>query len=409
MFQAMIALGLLKANGKQNVADRLLMMLLLCIGTHLSIKFIIFSLVQDLPVRSMMNTFIGFCYSPLIFLYVKKQADQSFSPLSKWYLFIPFLFAMVGYLTVVSVLNISLSIGHQVLGVYNSITRYAMPLFNLALAVPAFLTIRKFPPDQAPEARLSRRIIVCLMSVSLFGIVFNSFAFAQDPAGQIVIRSVCYFLLGLICILVLRSKFNLSSKVDEVPVIGIQQESISKENQKEIIPFVELNPSSESDIEPEISIAVETVRPELDKVELQIVELSHSTEASSSAMFRRSQLSRDEHEKIYRKLETYLARSRAYSDSELSMDKLASAIGVSRYSVSETLNHYAGKSFYQYINEWRIRQVTEQIEDLARKDIPINFLILAYDNGFKAKSSFNTYFKKITGCTPTAYLKGVVG
>jgi len=32
-------------------------------------------------------------------------------------------------------------------------------------------------------------------------------------------------------------------------------------------------------------------------------------------------------------------------------------------------------------------------------------LAIAYDCGFKTKASFNQYFKKITGLTPSGYIK----
>jgi AraC-like DNA-binding protein len=40
---------------------------------------------------------------------------------------------------------------------------------------------------------------------------------------------------------------------------------------------------------------------------------------------------------------------------------------------------------------------------LNNPSLQVNILSLAFDCGFNSKSSFNNYFKKITGSTPTAY------
>jgi AraC-like DNA-binding protein len=37
--------------------------------------------------------------------------------------------------------------------------------------------------------------------------------------------------------------------------------------------------------------------------------------------------------------------------------------------------------------------------------LQVNILSLAFDCGFNSRSSFNSYFKKITGHTPSAYRK----
>lgn len=126
-----------------------------------------------------------------------------------------------------------------------------------------------------------------------------------------------------------------------------------------------------------------------------------------SATERRSLLSQHEQREIWNKLQSYLKSTEAYTDTELSLEKLSIGIGVSKYHISETLNNYASKSFYQYINELRIQRVTDQMQSLTDKGLPVNILALAYDSGFKAKSSFNQYFKKITGDTPTAYIKNI--
>jgi AraC-like DNA-binding protein len=116
------------------------------------------------------------------------------------------------------------------------------------------------------------------------------------------------------------------------------------------------------------------------------------------------QLSETAHKKILQQLDQHLASTRLYLDPDLGLDKLSAAIGESKYHVSEALNMYAGKSFYQYINEYRISRAMEIMTSIHQKNLPVNILMIAFECGFKAKSSFNTYFKKITGETPSAYL-----
>jgi AraC-like DNA-binding protein len=386
MVQAVIALLLLGGNGKNTEnADRLLMLLMACIATHLAIKFAIFNWVNDELVRYKMNTFIGYCYGPVIYLYALQQRDSNTSLLNKGYLFIPFLLACVGYLTVVSVLRVSAAIGHETLNLYNNVTGYTLPLFNFVFSVLTIRTSIKLRQSSIKNGMLIRNISILLGILSLIGIVFMPFAASMGATGNVVIRSVCYLLLGVICVLILRYKFAAGA----IPGAAVNEEDAA---------VGELNKLEALD---ECS-AVEEMS--------EFPESSYESVAEGPAPvfeenLRKVQLSVDQHQEIFSRLENYLEKSRAFADAELTIEKLAAGIGVSRYNLSETLNYYAGKTFYQYVNEWRIRNVAQQIEDLAEKKIPVNFLILAYDNGFKAKSSFNAYFKKLMGCTPTDYLK----
>ena len=97
-----------------------------------------------------------------------------------------------------------------------------------------------------------------------------------------------------------------------------------------------------------------------------------------------------------------------FADCDLNLDKLAALTGVNKYHLSETLNNFAGKSFYQYVNEYRIAYSLKQMENVpATQRGDFNFLSLAYKSGSKAKSSFNRYFKEITGFTPSEHLKAI--
>jgi AraC-like DNA-binding protein len=75
---------------------------------------------------------------------------------------------------------------------------------------------------------------------------------------------------------------------------------------------------------------------------------------------------------------------------------------MSRHHLTQLLNEKLEKNFYSFINEYRIGEAIDRLNDPA---LQVNILSLAFDCGFNSKSSFNNYFKKITGSTPTAYRK----
>ena len=124
-------------------------------------------------------------------------------------------------------------------------------------------------------------------------------------------------------------------------------------------------------------------------------------------MGKKAPLSVSRQQEIWNSLERHLEEHRTFTDSELNLDKLALATGINKYHISETLNSFGACSFYQYINEHRIRYAINKMQRLHQDESPVNVLSLAYDAGFKAKSSFNKYFKEMTGLTPTEHLRAL--
>lgn len=134
-------------------------------------------------------------------------------------------------------------------------------------------------------------------------------------------------------------------------------------------------------------------------------ETEHTVVHKMNQKERKEILTKERMAEIWNKLETGMKSDRYYKDSELTLEKLSQLVKENKYYISETLNNYANKPFYTYINEYRILDIKGKIERYATNELDINMLTIAYSAGFNSKSSFNKYFKEMTGLTPTHYFK----
>ncbi|MCK5703581.1 MAG: AraC family transcriptional regulator, partial [Cyclobacteriaceae bacterium] len=73
--------------------------------------------------------------------------------------------------------------------------------------------------------------------------------------------------------------------------------------------------------------------------------------------------------------------------------------------LSEVINTKLNKTFYDFVNKYRVEEVQQKI--IAGDAEKYNLLSIAFDAGFSSKSSFNSTFKKITGQTPTEFRSSV--
>lgn len=112
-----------------------------------------------------------------------------------------------------------------------------------------------------------------------------------------------------------------------------------------------------------------------------------------------------EAERLLGQLPEFMRRKRPYLDPDLSLGDLAEAMDTSRNALSLAFNAGLEKTFYDYINEFRVNEVIRLMADPERKSHKI--LSLALDAGFNSKTSFNEFFKKATGLTPSAYRRSL--
>ncbi len=102
-----------------------------------------------------------------------------------------------------------------------------------------------------------------------------------------------------------------------------------------------------------------------------------------------------------RRLDEYMASAKPYLDPELSLSDLAGELGMTRGHLSWLINNSIGKSFYDYVNTYRVEEALIMLAEGGRKSI----LECAFSAGFNTKSTFYKFFKIKTGMSPGEYAK----
>lgn len=123
--------------------------------------------------------------------------------------------------------------------------------------------------------------------------------------------------------------------------------------------------------------------------------------ATSASQYQKSSLT-DEKARVYlQELLEKMANERYYLNSNLDLKSLAAKLNISTHHLSQILNEQLQKSFFEFINEYRVKEAQDL---LLRPDLThYTILSIAYDAGFRNKASFNAAFKKYTGLTPSQF------
>lgn len=100
-------------------------------------------------------------------------------------------------------------------------------------------------------------------------------------------------------------------------------------------------------------------------------------------------------------LEKCVEKEKIYLNPKLSLNDLAMAVGTNRSYISSYLNQ-RGKTFYDYINEYRVQEACRIIEAMTVKEKQ-TMNDVALQSGFNSISSFNRYFQKMVGISPKQY------
>jgi predicted permease len=92
-----------------------------------------------------------------------------------------------------------------------------------------------------------------------------------------------------------------------------------------------------------------------------------------------------------------------HQDAELSLSSLGEKLDIHPHELSRIINIALKKNFNDFINEYRIREVVQKMQDPEYDRITL--LGIAFESGFNSKSTFNRTFKQMTGKSPAEYKK----
>jgi adenylate cyclase len=119
--------------------------------------------------------------------------------------------------------------------------------------------------------------------------------------------------------------------------------------------------------------------------------------------YKKSALTLQEVQVIQSKLDTMMANENPWLNPSLNLTDLAEGISVTSNILSQVLNEFMKKNFYDYINTFRLEYFLKLSKENRYKNYTL--LALAYECGFNSKTTFNTFFRKTMKTTPSDYFR----
>lgn len=124
---------------------------------------------------------------------------------------------------------------------------------------------------------------------------------------------------------------------------------------------------------------------------------------ATTEKYGRGKMEGDDILQVMEKVERVMESSTEIFATDFSPSRLAELTGETESRVSQALNT-SGRKFYDLLNEYRVREACRRMNDKKQSD-NLTIEAIGQSVGFKNRSHFVTTFKRITGLTPSTYLK----
>lgn len=114
-----------------------------------------------------------------------------------------------------------------------------------------------------------------------------------------------------------------------------------------------------------------------------------------------SSLKEEDKQQYLASLIDYIDNKKPYLNNELTLNRLALEVKIPLHHLSQIINEHFNQNFFDFINQFRVNEFIRRLSDSKYGNYSL--LAIAFDCGFNSKTTFNRYFKKATGLTPSQY------
>jgi len=375
--QTAIAVYLFNTLKLKNNFEKYLNAILVILFFHLGTKLFFLVGLKNTLLYSKNASGFSLSYGPLLYIitttYVRKWLPRKVKLMH----LLPFVIC-----TLIYFVNCAGCLGHALpssfMITYSAVYQWVM---IVSMTVYPFLSLRELKKHTGadetiamPGVRLLRQFAIVLLAGIATGV--GAVIYYLIKTGHVFdMCIVIHLYLAAMPVLILRYKMQILGTTATAPVKQSAAESV-----KETINIISQHGS----------IINVPVHEEI-AANINIAEKKYTKSGVDEKML-------DKYEEA---LKLFMKKTKIYLEPEISLEQLAAKTNIPKHHLTQLLNERFGKNFYTFINEHRITEAMEKLQH----DRNLNILSLAYDCGFNSKSSFNTYFKKVTGLTPSAYRK----
>jgi len=123
---------------------------------------------------------------------------------------------------------------------------------------------------------------------------------------------------------------------------------------------------------------------------------------SIDKIYKKSNLSNSDKRIYISRINYLIDEENLYLKNDLRLRDISEKLEIPEYLISQVINEKVGKSFRDYLNEFRVRAAQVKLSESHSK---YTIEGIAKDVGFNSRSSFYSAFKKVTNLTPLEYIK----
>jgi len=163
---------------------------------------------------------------------------------------------------------------------------------------------------------------------------------------------------------------------------------------------------------PQVFIRLEALQPAGEsRAEPELVAGTHTStddtpgdaDVAEKEKYRKSSLTDAQSAKILHQLSQVMETDRPFLEPELTLPELSYRLSASPNHVSQVINGELKKSFFDFVNEYRVQEAKKLL--ITPKYSHFSILGIAMEAGFNSQNAFYSAFKKYTGMTPAQFRK----